>query len=94
MRGIPWRLLAAGSLTAILLDLPFPLAGPLPAWRTLFAWFALAPLLTGLMRLPQLASEKTLRWILGWSFVAGWLAGAETITLGAREARTVDLGRE
>lgn len=52
MRGIPWRLLAAGVLTAILLDLPFPLAGPLPAWRTMFAWFALVPLLVGLLRLP------------------------------------------
>jgi apolipoprotein N-acyltransferase len=72
MRGIPWRLLAAGALTAFLLDLPFPLAGPLPIWRTVFAWFALAPLLVALLGLPQLPDSKPLR----WSFLAGWLTGA------------------
>ena len=72
MRGIPWRLLAAGALTAFLLDLPFPLAGPLPVWRTVFAWFALAPLLAALLGLPQLPDSKPLR----WSFLAGWLTGA------------------
>ena len=30
---------AAGVLSAGLLELPFPLAGPLPPWRTVFAWF-------------------------------------------------------
>ena len=24
---------------------PFPLAGPMPAWRSVFAWFALVPLI-------------------------------------------------
>jgi len=76
MRGIPWRLLAAGVLTAILLDLPFPLAGPLPAWRTMFAWFALVPLLVGLLRLPGDFPGRRRRWLLGWSFAAGWLTGA------------------
>jgi apolipoprotein N-acyltransferase len=76
MRGIPWRLLAAGALTAFLLDLPFPLAGPLPLWRTAFAWFALVPLLIGLLRLAAQADGKRLRWRLGWSFLAGWWAGA------------------
>ena len=32
-------------LSAVLLELPFPLAGPLPPWRSVFAWFALVPLL-------------------------------------------------
>jgi len=76
MRGIPWRLLAAGALTAVLLDLPFPLAGPMPAWRTIFAWFALVPLLVGILRLPEKHAECRLRWQLGWSFLAGWLSGA------------------
>jgi apolipoprotein N-acyltransferase len=52
MRGIPWRALAAGAVTAALLDLPFPLAGPLPVWRTLFAWFGIVPLIVALYRLP------------------------------------------
>ena len=75
MRGIPWRLLAAGALTAILLDLPFPLAGPLPVWRTSFAWFALVPLLVALLRFPTVAGRR-LRSVLGWPFLAGWLTGA------------------
>jgi apolipoprotein N-acyltransferase len=76
MRGIPWRLLAAGTLTAVLLDLPFPLAGPLPVWRTVIAWFALVPLLLGLIRLPLDAPGRRTRWYLGWSFLSGWLSGA------------------
>ena len=76
MRGIPWRLLAAGALTALLLDLPFPLAGPLPAWRTVFAWFALVPLLVGVLRFAAETDERRLRWRLGWAFLGGWLAGA------------------
>ncbi len=76
MRGIPWKLLVAVGLTAVLLDLPFPLAGPLPAWRAMFAWFALVPLLAGLLGLAAKYPEKKLRWQLGWSFGAGWLTGA------------------
>ena len=36
-------------LSAALLELPFPLAGPLPPWRSIFAWFGLAPLLWALL---------------------------------------------
>jgi len=42
---------AAAALSAALLELPFPLAGPLPATRSVFAWFALAPLLWAILRL-------------------------------------------
>ena len=76
MRNIPWRLLAAAAFTAALLDLPFPLAGPLPVWRTLFAWFALVPLLVAVLRLPHAFIGHRGRWYLGWSFLAGWLSGA------------------
>ena len=74
MRGIPWKLLAAAALTAILLDFPFPIAGPLDLFGTIFAWYALAPLLAALLRLDDGRNRR--RWLLGWSFVAGWLAGA------------------
>jgi apolipoprotein N-acyltransferase len=40
-----WPRWAAAVLSAGLLELPFPLAGPLPPWRSVFAWFALLPLL-------------------------------------------------
>jgi apolipoprotein N-acyltransferase len=73
MRGVPWRLLAAGCLTALFLDLPFPIAGPLPLWRTVFAWFALTPLLAGLLRMDF---TRRRRWVLGWAFASGWLTGA------------------
>ena len=76
MRGIPWRLLGLAVGTAVLLDLPFPLAGPLPAWRSIFAWFALVPLLVGILRLPQAFPEEKRRWRLRWAFLAGWLSGA------------------
>jgi apolipoprotein N-acyltransferase len=40
---------AATVLSAALLEMPFPLAGPLPAWRTVFAWFGLVPLLWAIL---------------------------------------------
>jgi apolipoprotein N-acyltransferase len=42
----PWL---AACLAAALLELPFPIAGPAPAWRSIFAWFGLAPLLWALL---------------------------------------------
>jgi apolipoprotein N-acyltransferase len=44
-----WKLWAAAGLSAGLLELLFPLAGPLPIWRSIFAWFALVPLLWALL---------------------------------------------
>ncbi len=76
MRGTPWRLFGAAALTAMLLDLPFPIAGPLPGWRTGFAWLALVPLLVGLAQLGAREGSRSKAWRLGWSFVAGWLCGA------------------
>jgi apolipoprotein N-acyltransferase len=44
-----WKLCAAAGLSAGLLELPFPLAGPMPPWRSVFAWFGLVPLLWALL---------------------------------------------
>src|SRR5579862_8407671 len=44
-----WKLWAAAALSAVLLELPFPIAGPMPPWRSVFAWFALVPLLWALL---------------------------------------------
>jgi apolipoprotein N-acyltransferase len=74
MRRVPFGLLAAGALTAILLDLPFPLAGPLPVMRTLFAWFALVPFLVMLLRFSR--EWRTRRACLAWAFLSGWFTGA------------------
>ena len=43
MRQNLWRF-GAAALSACLLELPFPIAGPMPAWRSFFAWIGLTPL--------------------------------------------------
>jgi apolipoprotein N-acyltransferase len=50
MKTIPLRLWALSLLSAGLQLVPFPLAGPVPAWRRLFCWFCLVPLLYALLR--------------------------------------------
>ncbi|HEX4650867.1 MAG TPA: apolipoprotein N-acyltransferase [Granulicella sp.] len=49
MRYIPARLWALAALSGVLQVLPFPIAGPVPLWRTAFCWFALLPLLAALL---------------------------------------------
>ena len=66
-----WRLWAAATLSAGLLELPFPIAGPLPLWHTVFAWFGLAPLLYAVLSHMGTASEKRLR----RAFLLGYLCG-------------------
>jgi apolipoprotein N-acyltransferase len=44
-----WKLWAAAGLSAGLLELPFPIAGPMLIWRSVFAWFGLVPLLWALL---------------------------------------------
>jgi apolipoprotein N-acyltransferase len=48
MRQIPVRLWALAFLSGLLQVLPFPIAGPVPVWRTAFCWIALLPLLFAL----------------------------------------------
>jgi apolipoprotein N-acyltransferase len=49
MRYIPARLWALAALSGVLQVLPFPIAGPVPLWRTAFGWIALVPLLAALL---------------------------------------------
>jgi apolipoprotein N-acyltransferase len=49
MRTIPTRLWALAILSGVLQALPFPIAGPVPVWRTAVCWIALAPLLRALI---------------------------------------------
>ncbi len=56
-----WKLWAAAGLSAGLLELPFPLAGPLPVWRTAFAWFGLVPLLWALLSPACVEEPRPLR---------------------------------
>jgi apolipoprotein N-acyltransferase len=56
-----WKLWAAAVLSAALLELPFPLAGPLPAWRTVIAWFGLVPLLWAVLKASAAKQPRPLR---------------------------------
>jgi apolipoprotein N-acyltransferase len=49
MRLIPIRLWAMAILSGVLQVLPFPIAGPVPVWRTALCWIALTPLLAALV---------------------------------------------
>jgi apolipoprotein N-acyltransferase len=48
-----WKCWLAAALSAGLLELPFPIAGPMPPWRSIFAWFGLVPLLWALLSHPN-----------------------------------------
>ena len=61
--------LGLAVLSAVLLNLCFPLAGPLPVWRTVFVWVGAAPLLVAL-----LGSEPGRR-PLWQGFFTGWVFG-------------------
>jgi apolipoprotein N-acyltransferase len=77
MQPKSWKLWAAAGLTAGLLELPFPLAGPLPAWRTVIAWFALVPLLIALLSLARKDQPRPLLRAFLLSYVCGvlWYMG-------------------
>ncbi len=72
-----WKSWAAAGLSAGLLELPFPLAGPLPAWRTVIAWFALAPLLVALLSRDSVDGPRPVRkaFLLGYVCGVLWYMG-------------------
>lgn len=70
-----WKLWAAAGLSAGLLELPFPLAGPMPAWRGVFAWVGLAPLLWALMRATDAKRPLRLSFLLGYAAGFLWYCG-------------------
>jgi apolipoprotein N-acyltransferase len=72
-----WKLWAAAGLSAGLLELPFPLAGPLPVWRSVFAWFALVPLLWALLTPECVDGIRPLRrgFLLGYLCGVLWFGG-------------------
>jgi apolipoprotein N-acyltransferase len=68
-----WRLWAAAGLSAGLLELPFPLAGPMPPWRSVFAWFGLVPLLWAILYPAQIERPRPLRRAFLLSYLCGFL---------------------
>lgn len=65
------RPIILGLISAVLLDLPFPIAGPMPPWRAAFAWIALVPLLYGLLAECSVEAPRYLR----RSALAGYACG-------------------
>src|ERR1017187_2840763 len=68
-----WKLWAAAGLSAGLLELPFPLAGPLPAGRSVFAWFGVVPLLWAVLPPQTAASPRPVRRAFWLAYLCGFL---------------------
>ena len=71
MRRIPLKLWLLTLVSAVLQTLPFPLAGPVPVWRTAFCWIAILPFLYVLMGRDK--SGETLDWLQ--TAAIGYLCG-------------------
>ena len=71
MRSFARKPILLGLFSAILLDLPFPIAGPLPPWRAVISWIALVPLLYGLLVECSVDAPRYLR----RSALAGYACG-------------------
>ncbi len=67
------RMWAAAVLSAALLELPFPLAGPMPPWRSIFAWFGLVPLLWAVLSPATVEHSRPFRRAFLLSYVCGVL---------------------
>jgi apolipoprotein N-acyltransferase len=72
-----WKLWVAAALAAGLLELPFPLAGPLPVWRSVFAWIGLIPLLGAILSPACTDVQRPLRRSFLTAYLCGvlWYAG-------------------
>ena len=72
-----WKLWVAAVVSAGLLELPFPLAGPLPAWRSIFAWFGLVPLLWAILSATRSAQPRPFRRAFLLAYLCGvlWYMG-------------------
>src|SRR5579862_4040126 len=71
MQRHAWKQWGAAALSAGLLELPFPLAGPMAPWRSIFAWFGLVPLIWALLSTQTVDSSRPLR----RAFLLGYLSG-------------------
>jgi apolipoprotein N-acyltransferase len=68
-----WKYWGAAGLSAGLMELPFPIAGPMPAWRGGFAWFGLVPLLWGLLSREREGCVRPMRRAFLLSYACGFL---------------------
>jgi len=73
MQRHAWKLWTGAALAAGLLELPFPLAGPLPVWRTIFAWIGLVPLLVAILSRSCRESRRPIRFAFLLAYLCGFL---------------------
>lgn len=71
MKRDSWMLWGAAGLSAGLLELPFPIAGPMPPWHSVFAWFGLVPLLWAILSAGNVVRPRVVR----RSFLLAYLCG-------------------
>ena len=71
------RLWGAAILSAALLELPFPLAGPMPPWRSVFAWFGFVPLLWAILNSESVSHSRPFRRAFLLAYLCGvlWYMG-------------------
>jgi len=71
------RLWGAAVLSAALLELPFPIAGPMLPWRSIFAWFGLVPLLWAVLNPATADGKRPFRRAFLLSYLCGvlWYMG-------------------
>jgi apolipoprotein N-acyltransferase len=70
-----WKYWLAAALSAVLLELPFPIAGPMPPWRSIFAWFGLVPLLWALLSVDPAAGQDSKPRPLRRAFLLAYFCG-------------------
>jgi len=71
------KLWGAPVLSAALLELPFPIAGPMPPGRSIFAWFGLVPLLWAVLCPATVESPRPFRRAFLLAYLCGvlWYMG-------------------
>jgi apolipoprotein N-acyltransferase len=77
MRIIPLRLWLLSVFSAALQLIPFPIAGPVPAWRRAFCWFCLVPLVCAVLGRDRDGKllKATQAAVLGYACGILWFAG-------------------
>jgi apolipoprotein N-acyltransferase len=77
MRWQSMKLWGAPIVSAALLELPFPLAGPMPPWRSVFAWFGLVPLLWAVLSPDTVGNPRPFRRAFLLAYLCGvlWYMG-------------------
>jgi apolipoprotein N-acyltransferase len=99
MRQIPAKFWGLALFSGLLQVLPFPIAGPVPVWRTAFCWIALLPLFAALIGNNKQQRPLTLRQgaLLGYACGFVWYLGNcywiyQTMYLYGGLARPIALG--